>query len=427
MLSRTPRSNVGLVLKRNIIKNLGHTINQYQHESIVMAKKKKVLFIHHGSLEGGAPLSLLYTALGVAKNGYIPEVALLHPSEKLHAFYNQQGITTYEVPYIPFFIVWTGHDPNTFSLRTIKDLIKTTWKWKRSQKNIFQFITAHHYDLVHLNSAALSNVAQVLIQKKLPFVWHIREQGPTHKGLRFKFIHNLIAKSLNVIFLSEAERKSWGFDTHGVVINNFIDFKLFDFNENNKQLLYRENLGIGPTDFVILFLGGMHLFKGVDLLIKAVGSLINRYDNIKILMPGSTNYSSVYLDTLILELKVKDTLIRLPFDPNSIPFFSASDIVVFPASNPHFSRPIIEAGAMKKAVIASDFPVMRELVVNKKTGFLINPTSFTEFAQCIEKLILSPQLKQDMGEKGYIKAKKSFDASIQITKVLDIYKTALFK
>ena len=268
---------------------------------------------------------------------------------------------------------------------------------------------------------------QILLQKKLPFVWHIREQGPTHKGFRFKFIHNLLDKSPNIIFLSEAEQKSWGFDSHGIVIHNFIDFKLFDFNKNNKQLLYRENFGIGPTDFVILFLGGMHQFKGVDLLIKAVGSLINRYANIKVLMPGSTTFSSEYLDSLILDLKVKDTLIRLPFDPNSIPFFSASDIVVFPASKPHFARPIIEAGAMKKAVIASDFAVMRELVVNETTGFLINPTSVSEFVQCIEKLILSPQLKQDMGEKGYLKARENFDASIQITKVLDIYVTALCK
>jgi glycosyltransferase involved in cell wall biosynthesis len=255
-----------------------------------------------------------------------------------------------------------------------------------------------------------------------------------------------MAESSNVIFLSEAERKSWEFDTHGTVINNFIDFKLFDFNENNKQALYRKNLGINSDEFVILFLGGLAHHKGADLLIKAVGNLIARYPNIKILMPGSIAlapkriksfikeiiqcvdkkyFYGDNIDFLISEFNLQNNIIRLPFNPVSIPFFAASDIVVFPASEPHFARPIIEAEAMKKAVIASDFPVMRELVEDEVTGFLIDSKSVNEFALCIEKLILSPALKQTMGEKGYHKARVNFDSSIQTNKILDVYATVL--
>jgi glycosyltransferase involved in cell wall biosynthesis len=420
---------------------------------------KKVLFIHHGGIAGGAPLSLLYTALGVAKHGYIPEVALLSPSKALHALYNNHGIKTHEVPYIPFFIVWTGHSPKTFSKSARQDVVNAVQKWRKSQQYMYQFLINHHFDLVHLNSAALSNVAQLLLRKNIPFVWHVREQGPSHKGLRFMFIRNLLAASPHVIFLSQAERKSWGFDTHGTVINNFIDFKQFNHTENARSNVYRESLGLKQDDFVILFLGGLKPHKGTEVLIQAVAILISKYPNIKILMPDSAKRVAVasplvkpphiirklirglvfrvrrgfsrefdyagHVESLIEKMNLTKYCVRLPFDPNSIPFFASSDVVVFPATEPHFARPIVEAAAMKKPAIASDFPVMRELVEDSKTGYLFPPGDAIEFAKRIELLINSPDLRRSMGEAALINAKGQFDSDIQTAKVIKVYEAAL--
>jgi hypothetical protein len=37
--------------------------------------RKKILFIHHGSIAGGAPLSMLYTMQGMRGAGYEPLAA----------------------------------------------------------------------------------------------------------------------------------------------------------------------------------------------------------------------------------------------------------------------------------------------------------------------------------------------------------------
>lgn len=407
---------------------------------------KKVLFIHHGGIEGGAPLSLLYTALGVAKSGYTPEVGLMYPSKELHALYNKNGIVTHELPFIPFFIVWTGHSPHRFSIHTLRDIVKTAKKWNSAQSKLIEFIELHNFDLVHLNSAALSNAAQILLRKNIPFVWHVREQGPAKKGLRFKFIHALLAASKNVIFLSEAERKSWGFESHGSVIHNFIDFELFDFHKNTNRFVCRKEFGISANDFVILFMGGLKHYKGTELLIRAVARLTHRFPEIKILMPdsvekktgrirgllkkimhkfnGSSNYPS-HIVALIHDLNLIDNCIRLPFNPNSISFYVSSDVVVFPATQAHFARPIIEASAMKIPVLASDFPVMRELVVNEETGYLFEPNNIEELSQKLEVLLLSKELRSSMGENGYMFAWKNFDSNIQMNKVLNVYAEAL--
>ena len=417
----------------------------------LLSVMKKVLFIHHGGVAGGAPLSLLYTALGVRDRGFIPAVALLAPSKELHYLYNSHGIATHEVPYIPFFIVWSSYSPSSFSLNCIRDVLRAAFRWKKSQSRIYRFVKENKFDLVHLNSVGLSNVAQVLLKHNFPFVWHIREQGPEQKGLRYQFIHNSLAKSRNIIFLSGAEKKSWGFIEHGNVIHNFIDFTQFNFKENDNRNHYRKEFGIEENDFVILFLGGLKQHKGTELLIRASKLVMGKYPNIKLLMPDSLkqplssgNDSFIYkilvlikrhllrkidysdhILSLIDELKMSNNCIRLGFDPDSVPFFACSDIVVFPAIQPHFARPIIEAYAMKKPVIASNFDVMNELVQNSKTGYLFEPGNVVEFSNYIEMLVNSPALRDTMAEQGFVKAKNEFGSDMQIKKIIKVYLSAL--
>ena len=52
---------------------------------------------------------------------------------------------------------------------------------------------------------------------------------------------------------------------------------------------------------------------------------------------------------------------------------AACDLLVFPATTNHFARPIVEAGAMGKPVVASRFPIIEELVKNGETGFSFRP------------------------------------------------------
>ena len=407
---------------------------------------KKVLFIHHGTISGGAPLSLLYTALGIAKYGYKSEVGLLFPSKDLDDLFNSHGITTHNLSFIPFLIVWSGYAPNLFSLRTLKDLIQSTISWGSAQRRLIYFINLHKFDLIHLNSAGLSNSAQILIKNKVPFIWHIREQGPDRHGYRFKFIKNLMSRAKNLIFLSEAERKSWGFNVHGSVIHNFVDLDFFDFRKNIKKIEFKKSFGFLPDDFIILYLGGLKEHKGAEILLKAAGALHRKYTNLKILMPDSVihrrssfkqalsimkrvitlspNYAEKMI-VLINQLGLEANCLRIPFDPDSISFFVASDLVVFPAIQPHFARPIIEASAMKLPVIASDFPVMRELVDDGVTGYLFESKNIKELSKRIEELIKSSVLRVEMGENGFTKAESEFNSIKQTAKVIEVYENAL--
>lgn len=402
---------------------------------------KKVLMIHHGGHAGGAPLSLLYTAIGLISNKYHVEIALMQPTKELHELYNEHGIKTHEVTYIPFFIVWSNYSPNSFSPRTLLDIVKTTLKWRRSQKKIMNFISKEKYDIIHLNSIAISNVAQVLLKEKIPFIWHVREQGPQRHGFRYRFLSSLLKRSPAVVFLSKSEQRSWVNNNHGHVVHNFIDFKKFDRNLNKHKSKYRAELNLSKDDFVILFLGGTKWYKGLDLLLKAVKRL--NTDKVKILIPDYKIPQTSRVTKIIIRMKqffdknanfqqtidhyistnLKKNCVKIPFNPESVPFFVASDLVVFPARQPHFARPIIEAGAMSKPVIASDFEVLRELVDNNVSGMLIDTQNTQLFAEKIKLLIDSPDLCSKLGEAGYVKSRELFQFEKQMQKIIEIYIT----
>jgi glycosyltransferase involved in cell wall biosynthesis len=100
---------------------------------------------------------------------------------------------------------------------------------------------------------------------------------------------------------------------------------------------------------------------------------------------------------------------------------AATDIIVFPSTVPHFARPIIEASAMAKPVVASDIGGPRELVVPDETGLLIPPESPEKLAEAIISLLDNPELMIRMGEKGYQHASNKFDAKVNSERTFAVY------
>ena len=96
-------------------------------------------------------------------------------------------------------------------------------------------------------------------------------------------------------------------------------------------------------------------------------------------------------------------------------------MLVWPATVPHFSRPVIEAGAMAKPVIASDWPSSRELVVPDKTGVLVPPSKPRELADAILRLLDHPNDSREMGERGYALARDRYDASRNVVTIMTVY------
>ncbi|MDP7259301.1 MAG: glycosyltransferase, partial [Anaerolineales bacterium] len=94
---------------------------------------------------------------------------------------------------------------------------------------------------------------------------------------------------------------------------------------------------------------------------------------------------------------------------------------VFPSVVPHFARPVIEAGAMAKPVVASDLGGPRELVRHDETGLLIPPNDPRKLAEAIIAILSDPARAQAMGVAGYRRARELFDARKNAVRTFSIY------
>jgi glycosyltransferase involved in cell wall biosynthesis len=100
---------------------------------------------------------------------------------------------------------------------------------------------------------------------------------------------------------------------------------------------------------------------------------------------------------------------------------ASSDVLVFPATVGHFARPVIESGFMKKPVIASNLPPLEELVVDGKTGFLVDPNDIDMWVEKLLLLLQNKKIADDFGQNAYKNCTQKFDLACSAKQIQEIY------
>ena len=72
-------------------------------------------------------------------------------------------------------------------------------------------------------------------------------------------------------------------------------------------------------------------------------------------------------------------------------------------------------------VIASDFPLWREIVAGNECGLLVNPLKAQEIAQAIDQLISNPEMAKRMGENGRKAVENKYNWAIEERKLFSFY------
>ena len=78
-------------------------------------------------------------------------------------------------------------------------------------------------------------------------------------------------------------------------------------------------------------------------------------------------------------------------------------------------------------VIASDFPLWREIVLKHKCGLCVDPKNPEEIAQAIDYLIDNPSLAEEMGRNGFKAVQTEFNWTNEEAKLLKFYENIIGK
>lgn len=387
---------------------------------------------------GGATMSLYYIIERLDRARYEPIVLFLGGEGPGVTLFREAGIKVI----VAQGITWYAHAENARFKFLSRRPLRPITDFLRIPSSVWKLISIYRelsIDLVHLNTSLLIPAGTAARRAGIKVVWHIRE--PLYRGwfgVRRHFVRKAIIKNSDaIVAISREDASRLGSDLSKVqVIYNYVDFAKFDFRISGADI--RRELNIPEDRVVICNLGGVIHSKGPHIYLKAALEVWKKCPNVVFVLvgyppehsPGLTRRLKSWIgipdatQAVNRLLASNPELERVIFTGvrKDIPaILAASDVLVWSATVPHFARPIIEAGAMQKPVVAADFPNSREIVEVGVTGLLYDARDASELAAQLERLVTSPELRKDMGMEGYRKASQLFNAELNARKIYQIY------
>jgi glycosyltransferase involved in cell wall biosynthesis len=159
-------------------------------------------------------------------------------------------------------------------------------------------------------------------------------------------------------------------------------------------------------DRFILYLGNFKPHKNVAALVRAFGTIEQKFPAYKLVLAGPLDGSGQKLretiesDGLAHRILFTDT-VREEDCPEAL--LSLSDLFVFPTLYEGFGLPPLEAMACGTPVIAGNGTAVPEVVGD--AGILVNPLDINEIAEAVAELLNSPEKRLLYVQKGLQRAK----------------------
>lgn len=154
----------------------------------------------------------------------------------------------------------------------------------------------------------------------------------------------------------------------------------------------RECLNLTEDHKVLLFFGLVREYKGLKYLIYALPEIVKQLDHVKLLIAGDFAGSKDEYSQMISELQMEPYIeiydSYIP-DKEVEKFFAACDIVVLPYISATQSGIVQIAYGFEKPVIVTDVGGLPEVVIDNKTGYVVESQNSEQLAERIIQFFAS--------------------------------------
>ena len=179
-------------------------------------------------------------------------------------------------------------------------------------------------------------------------------------------------------------------------------------------------VGIPADDRMLLYVGRIEPLKGVETLIQSIAlmrqaGVLHRYPHYLVIIGGEPEVDQAdmtvemaRLQGLCRDLGIGDVVIFLgKRSQDSLPYYySAAEVVIVPSHYESFGMVALEAMACGTPVVASQVGGLAFLVLNGETGFQVPDGDPDALCDALTRLILSPALRERMGEAAAVYARE---------------------
>jgi glycosyltransferase involved in cell wall biosynthesis len=208
-----------------------------------------------------------------------------------------------------------------------------------------------------------------------------------------------------------------------VVVVNGIDVDEMD-RALRLSSVRRETLGLTRDHFVLGCVSRWDPVKRFEILLQAVQRLSSRVPHVALLLVGGGG-EEARIRRMVAQTGLHDRVIFTGFLGNPTRVYAILDLYVATSLKEGLPLAPLEAMGASVAVVATDVPGHRDVVVHEQTGLLVPPEDSAALAGAIASLVADPERRRRMGEAGRRRVIDHFSVQSMVDKTADVYRGAL--
>ncbi len=308
----------------------------------------------------------------------------------------------------------------------------TTLLWR-----LFRLAVKENADVYHFHDPELMTVGLLLKLRGKRVIWDVHEHYPNSILDKFwisRGLRRFISKSFDLFERAVVRSFDCVIYTTGLVGARYEKMKVRSGRiENYPSVKLAETFERKPRERII-YLGAMSRIRGLVEVVEAFGLVGKEYPRWELCLVGSCRPAAFEdeLKALAVERHVETQVKFIPWvayeEKERFSAQAAMGVVTYlPHANNMSCLPnkLFEYMVMGLPVIASDFPLYREVVGSSRCGLIVDPTKPPAIAEAMEYLIEHPQEARRMGENGRRAVLERYNWEKESQKLLNIYETVL--
>jgi len=321
--------------------------------------------------------------------------------------------------------------PSSISIKGLNRLTHSIF----CKKLIKNFLVENKIDIIFLYSVATNGVQSIQLSKELNIPIIFRALDVAHKFVSIPLLQNFVKQfEKNIIsnadlVLATTPQLAKYAEEMGSTSDQTKYFPL-GVNSNyfkpmNKNNLLMQELDIQKNDKIIIFVGTLYPFAGIDYILKNFNFLLNKIPNIKFLIVGGGPYFN-YLKSLSSKLKLNQNVIFTGFiDQKKIPeYIALADICINPfviniITDRIIPTKILEYLSCGKPVLSTSLKGTVELLPDESFGIVYSKLDL--FIDSLIQLLEKPKKLQELGNNGFVYIEKNHYWDSLVTKLVIIF------
>lgn len=358
----------------------------------------KTLHVEMGRHLLGGTMQVFYLNQGLAARGMESAVVCPRQSE-LYLKCQEEGITVFPVHY--------GGDMDLRLIFALRRIIR------EYRPDITHIHSRRGGDTLGLMAAKWAHCGRIVVSRRVD---HPLARSGWNKLRYEKWPDRTVA-------VSEGIRQAMiqgGIDGNKVtVVHSGIEAALYQTHDDRIEV--RNELGIGHDRLVLAVIGQLIERKGHRFLMEALPAIREKHAKVELLFLGEGRLE----EDLRAECKRKGIVDQVHFagfrrDVGRV--LRAVDVLVHPATMEGFANAVLQGMAAEVPVVSSAVGGMPESVRDGENGFLVPPSNPQALADAVIRLLDSPALRAEFGQRGRIIVETEFSSEAMVEGLLRVYR-----